>query len=383
MSSLPPRNNPNARTLLLVVGIAAAIIVEAFLVVAVAPSFSGGTSSTSPPASSRCSPPSFSVGPRVVSCAGVVENATPVSTLPVSVRAGSLSLLFVSYINFEDGGGAPSLITDSLGDSYSLLTTTGQALNHTEDLYAADIASSDASFVASVTWGGGKTPQGGSVAFVDVNNSTTTSVDGVGWNAGFGATASVNLSTSQSGNLFLFGSAGRGVSGPYSPGLGESLLDTGTATSGPFEDGTGYGTFAVASTARSVTLSANLNVATGWDAIGVAISTVPLVAPSVVSHAGTVNNDSTVVTASIEAAANSLVLVFVSYVNGEIGGGSPTSVVDSSGDSFSLLATTGYALNHTENLYAAQRAQANPGLVVSVSFGGGATPQGGWSRWST
>jgi hypothetical protein len=52
-----------------------------------------------------------------------------------------------------------------------------------------------------------------------------------------------------------------------------TLLDTGTNTSGPFLDGTGYGTFTTTSSTTSVLLSADLNVATGWDAIGIAIMT--------------------------------------------------------------------------------------------------------------
>ena len=330
-----------------------------------------------PPESSRCTVPSTSVGPQIGSCTGSVGNGTPVSTLPFNVTAESLNLVFVSYINSLAGGGGPESVSDTLGDSYTLLESTGLALNHTESLYGADVATTAINVTVSVLFGGGVTLQGGSVATVDVAGATLRSVDNFAENTGLWGPANVTLTTSQSGDLFLLGAAGRGVSGPYSAGPGETLLDTGTATSGPFEDGTGYGTFATSSTATSLTLSANLNYSTFWDAIGVAVSSVPLGPPSLVAHAGAVNNLTTVATAPIDAAADSLVLAFVSYVNWEAGGGTPTSVVDSAGDTFTLLATTGDALNHSEDLYAAHLVQGDPTLVVSVTFGGGVTPQGG------
>jgi hypothetical protein len=301
----------------------------------------------------------------------------PVTTPSFSVTPGSLDLVFVSYINELAGGGSPQSVNDSLHDSYTLLATTGLTLNHTEALYAADVPTGSPDLTVSVTFGGGMAPQGGSVATVDVANTTLSAVDGVSWNTGLVGPANVTVATGHAGDLFLLGAAGRGVSGPYTAGAGETLLDTGTSTSGPFEDGTGYGTFSIASTSTDLTLSANLNVSTWWDAVGVAVSPATLGAPTLVGSTGLVNNNTTVVTPPIRTESDSLLLVFVSYVNSLAGGGGPVAITDSLGDSYSLVNSTGFALNHTEDLYAAPCSVATTSLTVSVSFGGGATPQGG------
>ncbi|HEY1197561.1 MAG TPA: hypothetical protein VGG32_02380 [Thermoplasmata archaeon] len=260
--SSPVSTAQSSKWVYLAVGVAVGLVFGFLL--------SGVLSTSSSPGSSTTSPPPAGV-PATVSHTGVDTNATPVLTSPFDAPAGSLVLLFVSYINYEAGGGSPQLVTDSLGDPYTLLSTTGSALNHTESLFATTTASSDASLVATVAITGGATPQGGSVAAVDVSNANLGSIDSVSWNTGSGGTAAVTLTTSHSGDLFLFGAAGRGVSGPYSAGSGETLLDTGTADSGPFEDGTGYGTFTIMSSATTLPLSADLNQATFWDAIGIAI----------------------------------------------------------------------------------------------------------------
>ena len=106
---------------------------------------------------------------------------------------------------------------------------------------------------------------------VDVGNATLYTIDAVGETTGTGSYANLTLVANHTGDLYLYGTAGRGVSAPFSPGPGMTLLNTGTNTSGPYLDGTGYGSFMTTSAGTSAALSAELNVATGWDAIGVAI----------------------------------------------------------------------------------------------------------------
>lgn len=216
-------------------------------------------------------PASSHAAPTIVSHTGIVTNSTPVVTSPIDASSGSLVLVFVSYINEEIGGGTIQEITDSLGDQYTLLTSTGGLLNHTESLYAAALTISDAALAVSVKISGGATPQGGSVAVVDVANANMSSVDGLGELTGLSGPATILFTAGHAGDLCLFGAAGRGFSGPYAPGPGMTLLDTGTADAGPFQDGVGYGTFSTTSQNTTVTMSATLNYPTYWEGIGIAI----------------------------------------------------------------------------------------------------------------
>lgn len=252
--SMPARSTWSLRRGILVAGIAVAVAVALVLWVV----FTGPSSSTTP-------------GPGVASHTGIVNSATPVQTSPISVASGSLVVLFLSWVNYLAGGGGPTTITDSLGDSYSYVTSSGLTYNHTEAVYVANLAAASSSFFVTVMFTGGDTAQGGSVSVVDVAHANETDIDGTNWAFNQGATASVTVVTTHTGDLVLLGAAGRGVSGPYSAVGGETLLDTGTATAGPFLDGVAYGTFATTESGGSASLSATLNTPTYWVAIGVAI----------------------------------------------------------------------------------------------------------------
>jgi hypothetical protein len=202
---------------------------------------------------------------------GVVIDSTPVQTSPITVSQGALVVLFLSWVNFLAGGGGPTSITDTLNDNYVLSTSSGTAYNHTGAIYLTTAAGSDPSFVVTVLFAGGQATQGGSVAVAVVPGAGIGDVDGTGWAFGDGPVASVTLTTSHACDLVLLGTSGRGVSGPYAPGSGETLLDSGTATAGPFEDGIGYGTFSSVATGTSPSPSATLNTPTFWVAVGIAI----------------------------------------------------------------------------------------------------------------
>jgi hypothetical protein len=244
------------------IGVAVIVVVAAVLVLA----YWGSTSSSTGCPSSGCSP-SLSVA----SFAGAVNNTPTIQPSPVRVPADSLVFVFVSYVNALVGGGEPQWVNDSVGDSYALVTTTALELNHTESLYVTAVAESVSSLTVSVTFIGGRTPQGGSVAVVVVAGAVDEAIDGERQSIGTGAVASVSLPTEHTGDLCVLGVAGRGVSAPFTAASGETLLNTGAGTSGPFEDGTGYGTFSTVGPTSSTVLSAHLNTPTGWDAIGVAV----------------------------------------------------------------------------------------------------------------
>jgi len=77
------------------------------------------------------------------------------------------------------------------------------------------------------------------VAVVDPVGAAATRIDTVHQESGYGKHAVVAVYTSQSHDLCLLGTAGRGAADPFTPGMHEQLLNHGTGTSGPFEDGTG------------------------------------------------------------------------------------------------------------------------------------------------
>jgi len=407
--STPLSSERSLRLVYLVVGVGVGLVLGVVLPAALSLSSGGSTSPSNPttggpPApggpgtapvnvTSTCNPPPPDGGIWVASCNGVVSNGSPVRSLPFDAPSGSLILVFVSFVNFEIGGGSIESIGDSLGDTYVLAASTGLSLNHTEDLFAATSSAADPAEVVSVSFAAGAAPQGGSVAVVDVANATLASLDTNATAVGLVSPASVTVSATRPGDLFLLGAAGRGVAGPFGPGRDETLLDTGTATGGPFEDGVAYGTFEAASASTTVTLSADLNTSTFWEAIGVAIAQVPIPppvpttstcspppaagSPEIVSCTGVVFDSPTVTTLPFAADPASLVLVFVTYANFEVGGGSPQLVTDSIGSTYVPVESTGSYLNHTVSLFATSLATGSANLTVSVSFSGGAAPQGG------
>jgi hypothetical protein len=176
------------------------------------------------------------------------DNHGPTTTTPgVDIARGSTIFVFVGYVNSIDGGGGISSLSDSSGNGFTEVTTTGYAENHTETLWVALNASPARHDKVSVTFSGGDTTQGGSVAVVDVVNSGETSVDfETNQNSGYGSTAAVSYTASGSHELFLFGVSGDGRDAPLTAGVAhEKRLNTGSADAGPFQDGMGFGTFSL------------------------------------------------------------------------------------------------------------------------------------------
>jgi len=207
---------------------------------------------------------------------GFNESGTPGSTTTPSfgVATGSVIFLFVGYVNPAIGGGEVGNISDTLGDTFTLVVTIGAPQNHSEDLYVSSAIRTSGSTSVTVSFVGGDTPMGGSVAAVDVvASSGLPVVDQTGTQTGsWTPTASVSVATPDAREIVLLGVSGMGRAAPFTATAGETLLDTGTNTSGPFLDGTGFGTFLAPPTGSVTSLSATLNTPAEWEAIGVGIS---------------------------------------------------------------------------------------------------------------
>ncbi len=375
--SLPGSSSNGSKILLVVVGIAVGMVLGLLLGAVIQPASNSGGSST--PVGSAASvhshtwavnsgsPPTGSIGPVSVYSHTWAVNSGPTTTTPsMSVLAGSVVFLFVGYVNGEIGGGYITSISDTAGDSYSIITSTGYAQNHTEDLYASEPVSQNTTLNVSVSFSGGVTTMGGSVAAVDVAGTGTPTVDGVYSESGVGGTSSVGVLTNTSNDLLLLGASGQWKDAPFTPATGETLLDTGGNTAGPFEDGMGFGTFSASEVGTSAVLSAQLNNSAVWNAIGLGI-----IGCIDCSTGGATT------TPAVSVLSGSAVCVFVGYVNSEIGGGFVSSITDTAGDSYVLDTSTGYSQNHTEDLYVAEPVLQNTTLNVSVSFSGGVTQMGG------
>ena len=375
--SLPGSSSNASKVLFLVVGVAIGLIFGLLLGAVIQPSSNSGGGSTpaSPLASVHShtwavnsgSSLSGSTGPVSVYSHAWAISTGPTTTTPwMSVLAGSVVYLFVGYVNVEIGGGYVAAISDTAGDTYSYVTSTGFAQNHTEDLYLSGSIVQNTTLDVSVSFSGGVTTMGGSVAAVDVAGTGTPTVDGVYSGSGVGGAASVQVKTNTSDDLLLLGVSGQWKDAPFTPATGETLLDTGGNTAGPFEDGMGFGTFSASEVGTSAVLSAQLNNSAVWNAIGLGI------VGCIDCSAG-----GTTTTPAVSVLAGSAVYVFVGYVNSEIGGGYASSITDTAGDSYALVTSTGYAQNHTEDLYVAEPILQNTTLNVSVSFSGGVTRMGG------
>ncbi|HEY1198554.1 MAG TPA: hypothetical protein VGG32_07500 [Thermoplasmata archaeon] len=263
--SMPGSSASSSRILILVVGIAVGIVVGLLLGAVLQPASS--SSGSSPVASAAVS---------VHSHAWALTTGPTTTTPLVNVLAGSAAYLFVGYVNPEIGGGVVSSITDTVGDTYSLVISTGYVQNHTQDLYVAEPIQQTTSLSVTVTFSGGATPMGGSVALVDVTGSGLPAVDAVYMQSGaWTGTASVAVVTTHSNDLLLLGVSGMGRDAPFAPATGETLLDTSGNTSGPWEDGTGFGTFATTESGTGAFLSATLATPAEWTAIGVGIFVAP------------------------------------------------------------------------------------------------------------
>jgi hypothetical protein len=220
----------------------------------------------------------FAIATSLTSTVSVHSHAWAISTGPttttpaVSVPARSAAFVFVAYVNSLIGGGGISSISDTSHDSYHVVASTGFAKNHTEVLFVANDIRASAHLRVSVSFSGGATPQGGSVALIDVvGQSKTHAVDVVFKESGFGPQAAVGIVTNRTGDLFLLGVSGRQYDSPFAAGPHEHLIDTGGAIAGPFTDGIGFGTFSSAHRSGTFALSAMLNHPSYWNVIGVGI----------------------------------------------------------------------------------------------------------------
>jgi hypothetical protein len=389
----------NTRTIVLVVGIVASVLLGSLLIVVLqsAPSGSGGAPATSSTVSVRshawgvntgltrsgASGPASVYshtngivgstsgtgpgGPMSVYSHASAVSAGPTTTTPsMPVFIGSAVFVFVGYSNAAIGGGSVASVTDSLGDAYSLVISTGYAENHSEDLYVAEPLPANGSLSVSVTFSPGATTVGGSVAAVDVNGSQTPFVDGVSTGSGAGSLASVSFTTNHSNDLLLYGFSGQAKDTPFSPTSAATLLETGNGTSGPFENGEGFATYSASEAGSSAGLSAALAHSAVWNAIGVGL----------VGCDGCFSGASTT-TSPFNVVGGSALFVFLGYENSLSGGAATTSVTDSLRDTYSLIASTGFVENQTEELYVAEPIPFNATVSVTVTFSGGAYSNGG------
>lgn len=361
----------NQRTWVLVVGVVVVVVAGLFAWILLAPGPStspAGTASVYGHAGIVNRGEGGEYGTASVYSHAYAISSGPSTTTPaVNVRSGSEVFLFVGYVNSEIGGGSVLSITDSLGDVYNPVLSSGSAQNHTEALYTAGPVPSAGSLRVNVTFGGGTSTMGGSVALVDVVATVgAPKVDVVYTEAGVGAVASINVSTTLPDDLLLLGVSGSQSAAPLAPASDETLLDTAGGTTGPSTEGEGFGTFSAPESGPRTELSATLASPTEWAAIGVGIYSF---AASGISG--------TTTTPMFPVGANSLVYLFVGYVNTEIGGGNISSISDTLGDYYTLVVSTGFEQNHTESLYVSSVIPTSGTLDVTVAFTGGDTVMGG------
>jgi hypothetical protein len=210
-------------------------------------------------------------GARVHSHAWGISTGPTTSTGSMSVPAGSDVFVFVGFINARIGGGSISSITDSSGDAYAQVATTGFANNHTESLFLAKDVPAASALTVSVSFAGGAATQGGSVAAVDVVGAAGSPINVKAKDSGVGSVASVGLETTSSGDLFLLGVSGQAKIANMTAGNHEHLLNTAGATAGPFTDGEGFGTFTAKGETGVFALAAGLDHAAVWNGIVVGI----------------------------------------------------------------------------------------------------------------
>ena len=304
------------------------------------------------------------IGVGLVGCNGCFSSAST-TTPAFQVERGSLVFAFLGYANALSGGAVRTAITDSLGDSYSLVVTTGLAENHTETLYVAGPIPINATVSVTANFSGGEDSNGGSVGVVDVAGAGQLFVDGVNDQSGSGVTASVSVSTSSSNDLLLLGLSGPAEDTPFAPTSGETPLDSINDTGAPSGTAVGFATYSSLETGASADLSAKLASSGVWNAIGVGIGA----CPDCASQGGTN-------TSPFSVAAGSSVFVFVGFVNAEIGGGEIGAITDTAGDSYFALSSTGFAENHSEELFVSEPIHAATTLAVSVTMTGGSTAMG-------
>lgn len=199
-------------------------------------------------------------------------NTGPTTSTPdFSAPAGSAVFVFVGYVNPTIGGGYITSISDSSGDHFHRITTTGLVVNHTESVYYAGDVAGSSTLSVSVSFAGGDTTMGGTVAAVDVVGANPLPLGAYAKQSGISSKAHVRVTTGITGELFLFGTVGRGLAAPFTTGPREHLLDTSGGDCGPFADGVGFATFYSENRTGIFTLSAGLYESSDWDAVAVGV----------------------------------------------------------------------------------------------------------------
>jgi hypothetical protein len=202
---------------------------------------------------------------------GISAGPTTKAVLP-NTTSGSDLFVFVGYINSLIGGGTISSVSDSLGNTFVLIATTGFSENHTEAVYLASNLTASNRMTVTVAFSGGATTQGGSVAAIDVAGTSTSHVNLKAQHSGVGLVASIVTHTGHTGDLFLFGVSGQSKDANFTAGYHEHLLNTAGADAGPFTDGEGFGTFSETGPTGLFGMEAGLANSAVWDAVLIGIS---------------------------------------------------------------------------------------------------------------
>jgi hypothetical protein len=200
-----------------------------------------------------------------------ISSGPTTTTGKFNVAAGSDIFVFIGYINAIIGGGVISSITDTSGNVYHLVASTGLADNHTQTLYVAKDVGAASHLKVSVTFAGGDTTMGGSVAAIDVVGAASSPIDVKAKGHGVHDLGSVTLSTTSVGDLFLIGVSGQAKIANVTAGYQEQLINTAGADAGPFQDGEGFGTMWASGETGDFAFAFGLQNAAVWSAIVVGI----------------------------------------------------------------------------------------------------------------
>lgn len=220
-------------------------------------------------------------GPPTVSAATAVVGANPTETTPaMPVAAGGLLLVFVTFVGPSAAGSTPSVPVDTLGDSFSLLTSSvffgGEDSNVTENVYAAVPSAASANLSVTVKFLGGTLATGGAVSVADVTGANSSAPVGfpipdVALSSGWGNQAVLPVTSNTTGCLYVLGLGGSANVGPFRPGANETLVSQGAGGTGGQYEGVAYGTFVSSERGPQVQFTAGLQSNGIWYAVGVAV----------------------------------------------------------------------------------------------------------------
>jgi hypothetical protein len=207
---------------------------------------------------------------------GASSGANTTVSMSVPRHFQGAVLVFVSYVNAPSGGNV-SEVTSNLAGHLALFYSIGLGQPFTEQLYWGQIGAAYGAAIPPLTvsalTSGGSASMGTMVAVVLVSLTVETVVyfqyfGGV--ESGTGGNATVGFATNPGGVLVL-GVTGPAPATPFSPLLGEALLDTGNAATGPGGASVGFGTFAAVVANSHAQPAALLHTPGPWDAIGLEI----------------------------------------------------------------------------------------------------------------